>query len=185
MLSCNQSKLERAFYLWNVSGYWRIKDEKTGLKGALDLDHGGMRHGGIQASVRQAALHQGERKEKEEVKSEDSNIHLTDTITIKIHDILPKPQPKAHICQILFNIIQVQEEERHWTASPPEHMAIEFDLHCWNAQFVRLGLLWLKFRNEMTVKVSVSVSDTHSLWSFKQYLSQKLPSFQKNEIVFF
>ena len=70
MLSCNQSKPEHAFYLWNVSGYWRIKDEKTGLKGTLDQDHGGMRHGGIQALVRQAALHQGERKEKEEVKSE-------------------------------------------------------------------------------------------------------------------
>lgn len=113
----------------------------------------------------------GERKGLSE-KWNDSSTHFTNTITLKIYDILPKPQPKAHICQILFNIIQVQEEKRHWTASPLERMATEFDLHCWNAHCVLLCLLWLKFRNEMTVKLHVSASDTQPLVLWTVFVSK-------------
>lgn len=66
-------------------------------------------------------------------KHNDSNTHLTNAVTSKIHDTLPKPQPKAHVFQMLFNIIQVQKDRKHWTASLLELMAVEFNVHGRNA----------------------------------------------------
>lgn len=43
-LGSSLSESEHAFYLRNVSGFWKIKGEKTGMMETFDLSHGGRRY---------------------------------------------------------------------------------------------------------------------------------------------
>lgn len=73
MLDCNLSKSEHTVYLWDVSGYLKIKGEKMGMKETLDQSQWDM--GGVQNLVRLTLLstNAGEEK-KDKIKSEMTSI---------------------------------------------------------------------------------------------------------------